>query len=143
MNLMERINNKDSEISESLAQRRSMVFELLNAGLLYDETGKLSNRMRLKVLDMLGFGMWQGSQDITSLHSKKADNENIEMLKGNQMEVSEIDDNDIHINQHIAFMLSNEYEKKIKSKPEIKDLFLNHIREHKMSNQSQKDLENK
>ncbi len=122
----------ENEMNETISQKRSMVFELLNAGLLQDENGKLSNSMRLKVLDMLGFGMWQGSQDITSLHSKKADGENIEMLKGNKVEVSEIDDNTIHINQHIAFMLSSEYDKKVKNNKELKEIFLTHIREHKM-----------
>ena len=122
----------ENEMNETISQKRSMVFELLNAGLLQDENGKLSNSMRLKVLDMLGFGMWHGSQDITSLHSRKADNENIEMLKGNSCSVSEIDDNTIHINQHISFMLSSEYDKKVKLNPKLEDIFLTHIRQHKM-----------
>ena len=36
----------DNEINESLAQKRSMIFEILNAGLLYDDDGKMSNSMR-------------------------------------------------------------------------------------------------
>ena len=61
----------DSEITESLAQRRSMVFDLLNAGLLQDENGKLSNRMRLKALDLLGFGIWEMHKILTSYIAKK------------------------------------------------------------------------
>lgn len=125
----------ENEMNETVSQKRSMVFELLNAGLLHDENGKLSNSMRLKVLELLGFGMWEGSQDLTSLHTKKADTENIEMIKMNNCEVWEIDDHNVHINQHIAYMLSNEFEKKVKLNPQLKQIFLNHIQQHKMLNE--------
>lgn len=129
----------ENEMNETVSQKRSMVFELLNAGLLHDENGKLSNSMRLKVLDLLGFGMWEGSQDLSALHTKKADNENIEMLNFNICDVMEIDDHTVHINQHIAFMLSSDFDKKVKNKPQLKEMFLNHIKQHK-SIQAQENL---
>ncbi|MDD4110900.1 MAG: hypothetical protein PHS54_05075, partial [Clostridia bacterium] len=66
-----------NEIGETVQQKRNMVFQLLNAGLLHDESGKLSNRMRIKILDLLGFGIWENSQDINELHIKKATTENL------------------------------------------------------------------
>ena len=121
----------DSELTESLAQRRSMVFDLLNAGLLQDENGKLSNRMRLKALDLLGFGIWENAQDINELHSKKASKENYELTKGQKVKVSEIDNHDMHINEHIAYMLGSEYESRVKIDEKLEEKFLQHIREHK------------
>lgn len=121
----------DTELTESLAQRRSMVFELLNAGLLQDENGKLSNRMRLKALDLLGFGIWENSQDLNELHTKKASNENVELVNLNKVKVSEIDEHDLHINEHIMFMLGNEYKKQLALNSKIEDNFIKHIREHK------------
>ncbi len=118
-----------SEISETLAQRRSMVFDLLNAGLLQDENGKLSNRMRVKALDLLGFGIWEASQDINELHTKKASNENLEMFKGDKVEVLEIDDHNLHILEHTAFMIGSDFLKK--SDKKTKEEFLKHIRLHK------------
>lgn len=129
----------DAEITESLAQRRSMVFELLKAGLLYDENGKLTNRMRLKALDLLGFGIWENATDINELHTKKAANENFEMLNGNKNKVCEIDNHDLHINEHIAFMLGNEY--KQSSNAQIEQQFLNHIREHKQMMSLEKSMQ--
>ena len=119
----------DTELNESLAQRRSMVFELLNAGLLSDENGKLSNRMRIKALELLGFGVWESAQDINELHEKKASSENAKMILGEAVQVKEIDDHDLHINEHIAFMLGGEYEKK--QTQDIERMFLEHIRQHK------------
>ena len=46
----------ESELSETPAQKRNMVFELLKAGLFHDENGRLSNAARARVLDTLGFG---------------------------------------------------------------------------------------
>lgn len=119
----------DTELNESLAQRRSMVFELLNAGLLHNEEGKLTNRMRVKALELLGFGVWENSQDLIELHQKKASCENSKFIHEQSVEVSEIDDHDIHINEHIAFMLGGDFEKNATAS--INDNMLNHIRMHK------------
>ncbi|MCL2369963.1 MAG: hypothetical protein FWC80_01865 [Firmicutes bacterium] len=45
----------DAELSNTPAARQSMIFDLLSTGLLNDETGKLTNSMRRKILDNLGF----------------------------------------------------------------------------------------
>ena len=119
----------DSELNESLAQRRNMIFELLKAGLLQDENGKLSNRMRAKTLELLGFGLWENAQDINELHKRKAETENAEFILGKDADVKEIDDHDIHILEHIAFMLGGEFSKK--SNDQIEQKMLAHIREHK------------
>ena len=130
----------DTELNESLAQRRTMVFDLLKAGLLYNEDGKLTNRMRIKALELLGFGVWENSQDIMELHQKKAACENSHLMNGDKISVSEIDDHDIHINEHIAFMLGGDYEKN--ATKEIEAKFLEHIREHKKYKQINNEMEN-
>ncbi len=128
-----------NDLGETLAQRRSMVFELLNAGLLYDENGKLSNRMRVKALDLLGFGIWENAQDINELHLKKASGENLELLEEKKIEVLEIDDHDIHIGEHITFMLGSEYKKR--EETNLKEKILEHIRMHKKLKKLQGEIE--
>lgn len=118
-----------NDLAETLAQRRSMVFDLLNAGLLQDENGKLSNRMRIKALDLLGFGIWENAQDINELHTKRASEENLKMIKGEKVQVLEIDEHDLHIQEHISFMIGSEFSKKYDEK--TTERFLNHIRLHK------------
>lgn len=122
----------ENEIGETLAQKRSMIFELLNAGLLYDEEGKMSNSTRYKVLELLGFGIWENSVDLKTLQIKFADKENLNLITNpKSVEVSEIDDHELHINEHIGFMLTKEFEEYKQKYPNIKDKFLNHIRMHK------------
>ena len=102
-----------------------MVFDLLNAGLLQDENGKLSNRMRVKALELLGFGVWENAQDINEIHTKRASKENAMLLEGKMPEPTELDNHEIHISEHIAFILSGDYsEKQQKS-------MIEHIRMHK------------
>lgn len=121
----------EQEASQTIAQKRSMVFDLLSNGLLSDDEGKISMSMKTKVLEMLGFGVWEGGQDVKELHMKKAQKENLEILKFEKAKVCEIDDHDLHINEHIAFMLSDDYEKHAKKHPELEEMFLTHIRSHK------------
>ena len=121
----------DSELNETTAQKRSMIFEILKTGLLHDENGKLSNTVRSKLLELMGLGIWNGGQDITSLQKSQAEKENLELMLGGKMrEPMEIDNHDIHIDKHTEFMLSNQFEKSNKD-GKLTEIILNHIREHK------------
>lgn len=120
-----------AELGDSLPVRRDMVFKLLDAGILNDENGKLSTKMKSKILEMLGLGVWESAQDLSDLHIKKAGGENLKMKDGIKVAVSEIDDHALHIDEHIAFMLSADYEKAKKKNDKIEAVFLEHIRSHK------------
>ena len=80
---------------------------------------------------MLGLGIWENAQDINELHLKRADNENLKMLGGQSIATSEIDDDKLHINSHIAFMLGEDYEKAKEKNPKIDRIFNEHIKAHK------------
>ncbi|MBQ8844914.1 MAG: hypothetical protein IJ008_02730 [Clostridia bacterium] len=121
----------DNEIGDSLTQKREMIFRLIDADILKDTDGKISNRTKLKLLEMLGFGIWENSTDLIELHTKKASNENLNLCKSEEVKVSEIDDHELHVNEHIAFMLSGEYEEKKKKNNDLEKRFLIHINQHK------------
>jgi len=122
----------ENELTETVAQRRSMVFELLNAGLLSDENGQLNNRMRSKVLELLGYGIWEQGQDMASLQRNKAQKENILYLNdGKEPKVQSIDDHNIHITEHTAFLLTDTLNDDDEEDRKIKEMLLKHIEEHK------------
>jgi len=128
-----------NELSENLSQRSNVIFELLNSGLLSDENGKISNSMRAKVLELLGFGIWEGSYDLNELHAGRASKENYLFLEGENSEVLEIDDHKIHISEHTAFILGDNSIKKNKN-PKLKEKILEHILEHKTFIQNENDI---
>lgn len=132
-----------TEVGETLAQRRNTLLDLYKNGLLSDENGKISNRMRQKALELLGFGMWEGTHDLTELHIKKAEKENLSFLKEENIDsILEVDDHDIHIDEHTAFLLSSTFEKLEENKEKVKQKILKHIRQHKQMKSLLLSLEN-
>lgn len=115
-----------NELTETSAQRKSILLELYDKGLLANEDGKISNRTRVKILDSLGFGSWETSQDISIMHTKKATKENLQLK---ELDVPlEVDDHKIHIEEHTRFLISDEAQKFGKLH---REKILEHIRKHK------------
>ena len=120
-----------NEMNETIAQRRSMLLDLLKLGLLNDENGQMSMPLKTKVLDMLGFGIWENVLDNNTLQIECARRENIAFSQGENVEVSEVHDHDLHIQTHTAYMLGKDFEALSHNNPKIKQAMLEHIRTHK------------
>lgn len=122
----------ENEMNDTIAQRRSMIFEVLNAGLLHDENGILSNSVRSKILQQLGVGIWQSEQDIKSMQINSAQKENLKLINQHIMDApKEIDDHELHINEHICYMLTDEFAKLASKNKGIETKILQHISIHK------------
>jgi len=123
----------ENELSETPAQKRTFIFELLRAGLLSDENGKISNRNRAKILELLNFGIFEDSPDISALHVKKAAEENALFLAGGQApEVRDIDDHDAHISEHTRFMLGGDYGRFVRGNRSRSEVLEEHIKKHRL-----------
>ena len=119
----------ESNITETVAQKRAMLMDLIKEGLMFDEDGKFSKTMRKKCLDLLGFGLWEETIDLNSLQINRAKEENL-FCEKNNLETLAIDDHKVHIDEHIAYLLGSEIKKK-KNKKAIQEKMLKHIEEHK------------
>ena len=113
--------------NDNLVQRRTMLMDLIKEGLMFDEDGKFSQSMRKKCLDLLGFGMWEESIDLNALQINRAKEENLNIK---EIDLMSIDDHQIHIDEHTAFLLGNEIRKK-KNYKSIQETMLKHIEDHK------------
>ncbi|MDD3831554.1 MAG: hypothetical protein PHW00_02730 [Clostridia bacterium] len=115
----------ENEITDSPANRRNIVMELLRSGLLQDENGKMRESTKVKVMEMLGLGNWEHAKDIESLHLARADKENLEMTTA-QVPLT-VDNHNLHIDSHIAYVIdiNNQLNDKRKS------VILEHIAMHK------------
>lgn len=116
----------ENELSSSPAQKKSAVYDMLKAGLLSDDDGKMNQRTKAKILELLGFGTLSGAQDITNLHIDKAQRENIG-FSNMDFEPEEFDDHAIHVTEHTRFLLSEDFD----GKEEIKNKIILHLRKHK------------
>lgn len=122
--------DSSSNTTETLAQRRTMLLDLIKQGLMFDENGKFSQSTRKKCLDLLGFGLWENTTDIHSLQIEHAKEENMQISTGEKIEIMSIDDHQIHIEEHTAYILGGEIKTKLNSK-QIKEKLLAHIEGHK------------
>lgn len=130
-----------NEITLSKAQQRAMVFEIINSGLLQGADGKINESTRLKLIEMLGLGINDVGADVDSAQIHYAQKENLQFSNGNfDSEVQEIDDHDLHIKEHTAFLLGSVGEK-LKANGGYEKV-LQHIRDHKRFKQLQSEVEN-
>jgi len=118
----------ESNEASSPEEKRSLLIQMYNAGLLSDEDGKVSKENKNRILEAFGFGGYENARDISALHIAKACEENLEMVSS-ETAVDEYDDHELHIVEHIRFLLSEEFKKKKDSK--VKERITAHIRAHK------------
>lgn len=132
----------EPEASDTLAQRRQKVIELLNSGLFNDtQTGNITNEGRIKVFEMLELGNWEDFVDAEDAQQRRADRENNSMVIGKNAEIREFDDDVIHISKHNNFRLFAEYEEALEKNPGIDAIFEAHVNEHLQSLQSKASAE--
>ncbi len=120
----------ESNEASSPEEKRSLLLQMYNAGLLSDEDGKVSKENKNRILEAFGFGSYENARDISALHIAKACEENLEMLSA-ETAVDEYDDHELHIVEHVRFLLSEEFKKKKDGK--VKERMTAHIRAHKES----------
>ena len=116
----------DSENADSPSQRRSLLYELYRLGVLEDENGKVPVQTKEKVLDALGFGGLEQARGITAMHTNKAAEENLLLMKGDAAP-DWYDDDAAHIAEHTRFALSDEFKR---ADAGAKQRFTAHIRAH-------------
>ena len=119
----------ENELSYTPAQKKNEIYDLLKTGLLNDDDGKLDERTKTKLLDILGFGTIDNTADIGRLHVAKAENENMSGFE-TDVEVDEYDDHEVHVVEHTRFLLSAESDE-VRRDPERKRRALEHLRAHK------------
>ena len=116
----------DNELNDTLANRRNMVLQLVQLGVLQDKEGNMSERSKSRVLELLGFGNWENAADLADCQRDAAIRENAALKEsGKRPELTDVDDDALHIEEHTKAMLSQDLGKK------YLDVLGKHIAEHK------------
>ena len=113
----------------SPTEKKETLLRLYQAGLLTDENGVLTPENKHRILDAFGFGSYENTRDISSLHIEKAGEENVDM-KGAELAPDEYDNHTLHVEEHTRFLLGAEF-KRGKNKAEWKARILAHIKAHR------------
>jgi hypothetical protein len=120
-----------SALSESPAQRRQLVFDLMNTPLFQDpNTGQINKEMQSKLLEMIELGNWESGDEEAELHINKAERENRTITQGQLSIPVPYDDHLIHMSRHNKFRLTVDYEQLMAQNPQVDMLFQQHIQMH-------------
>ncbi len=122
------IFDTQNEITQTPAQKKTAMLEMLRTGLLSDDNGLISLRTKGKILDILGYGSLDNTQDVLSLHRSKAEKENIDMLS-KSTRVDDYDNHEVHLEEHLRKILEQDVnqEKDVEFIKRLKE----HYNEHK------------
>ena len=99
------ILESDGDVNLTPAERRNVIYELIDKGLLSDENGKLPRSVRNKALEYIGYGSFVSGCDLGELQARRAEEENAAFAQG-AVEANDYDDDSIHIERHTAYLLS-------------------------------------
>lgn len=128
------IIDNSAALSETPAQRRQMVFDLMASGLFArEEMNQFSPEGRRKILEMLEFGHWEGGvNEDDELQETKAKRENRKLMEGLLMGINDYDNDELHIKEHYRFMMSDEYEQLMQSEGGmyLDEIFKHHVAQH-------------
>lgn len=128
------ILESENELSQTPAQRKQTVVDMLGQGLFNDpDTGKISRHDKVKIFELLEMGNWESGDDLDELHVTRAQRENLYLEKGMAPAIFKYDDDDLHIQEHLRYVLTSEFEELTKNSPELANLMVSHIMQHEQS----------
>ncbi|MDE6558221.1 MAG: hypothetical protein K2K39_03835, partial [Clostridia bacterium] len=115
----------DSDINMTPARRRATIYDMIDKGLFSDVSGKIAPAVKEKLLKSLGYNGYVGARDLTELHRQRSAEENAALKQGEQVEVKEYDDHAVHIEEHVACLLTE------KLTAEEEERICAHLNQHK------------
>lgn len=129
------IIDNSSALAETPAQRRQMVFDLMQTGLFNRlESNPFSNEGVRRILEMLEFGHWEGGvNEDEELQESKAKRENRMMMSGQLPPLNEYDNDEIHIREHYRFMMNPDYDELLQTEQgaTLDVVFNEHVNYHR------------
>lgn len=126
-----------TSLTETPAQRRAFMFDLINAQLFVrPELSPYTEETRRRVFELIEFGHWESEgEDMYWLQRNRARRENLGLTQQGQMPaLQDYDDDAIHIQEHYRDMMQSDYEQLLQTPigPVIDMMYKEHVAQHQM-----------
>lgn len=121
----------ENELLMSEDAQKQRFFDAYNMGLFTDKNGVIPTRVKQKAKEYMKCGNYSDIMTIDELQIQSAQRENVFFENGVVPKVSEFDDHEIHIEEHMRYILQMEFHLLKMKKPEYAEALENHLREHK------------
>ena len=133
------ITENELLMSEEIQKQR--FFDAYNMGLFTDNEGRIPERVKLMALEFMKIGNYTDIMNINSLQIQAAQRENVFFENGVLPKVSDYDQHEIHIEEHLRYILQMDFQILKHKKPEYAAAFENHLKEHKQIMEIEKQKE--
>lgn len=121
----------ENELVMSEDAQKQRFFDAYNMGLFTDGDGRIPERVKMKALEFMKIGSYSDMMSMNTLQIQAAQRENVFFENGVIPKVSEFDEHEIHIEEHLRYILQMDFQLLKHRKPEYAEALENHLREHK------------
>lgn len=121
----------ENELLMSEDAQKQRFFDAYNMGLFTDKNGVIPPRVKYQALEYMKCGNYSDIMSIDLLQIQTAQRENIFFENGVIPKVSDYDEHDIHIEEHLRYILQMDFQLLKHKKPEYAQALENHLKEHK------------
>lgn len=121
----------ENELRMSEEAQRQAFLEAYNLGFFTDSDGRIPERAKLKAIEAMRVGNYSEIMSIHLLQLQAAQRENAFFENGVVPKVSEFDEHEIHIEEHLRYILQMDFQILKHKKPDYAAALENHLREHK------------
>lgn len=120
----------ENELLMSEEMQRQRFFEAYNMGLFTDASGKIPERVKLQALEHMSAGNYSEIMNINLLQVQAAQRENVFFENGILPEISPFDDDNIHYEEHLRYVLQMKFQILKMKKPEYAKAMELHTAQH-------------
>lgn len=121
----------ENELRRSPEQQKEDFMQAFQMGLFADENGVIPKEVRRRAWELLKLGELHDVLDIEDMQRKNAQRECVYFESGVIPDDDKYGDDEIHLEEHLRYALSNDYRMLTKSSPEYAALFDAHIEQHR------------
>ena len=125
-------------MSEDMQKQR--FFDAFNMG-LFNEDSPVSDRVRISALEMFKLGQYSDLLGINTLQIQAAQRENELFERGVIPKIADYDDHDIHIEEHLRYVLQMDFQLMKMKKPDYAAALEKHLSDHKEVQKKQEQQE--
>ena len=126
---VEYVTENELLMSEDVQKQR--FFDMYNMGLFTDDNGRITMRVKIRAMEYMKAGNYTDIMNLNLLQMQAAQRENVFFENGVIPKISDFDEHEIHIEEHLRYILQMEFQILKLKKPEYAEALENHLREHK------------
>lgn len=127
----------ENELLMSEDMQKQRFFAAYNMGLFTDSNGQIPERVKQRAIEFMKIGNYTEIMNLNALQIQAAQRENVFFEQGSVPVVSDFDEHEIHIDEHMRYILQMDFQLLKMRKPEYAKALEDHIRLHKQALQQE------